>query len=435
MIFLTILSCIIFSLTTYFFDNKVEAAEAIMQYRFYVMFMIFTGKMNAKNNMMFDIKHLLALPINKYEIILTKSFADAIQLLPIGLVFLYGFANAYPAYHILFVSLIFILALAFAHIIAFNKRVDFSRMQHSQASFKNSFLYFHKYLEMFLQIILGVFAIGLIMVVFEKKILLKEYSFFILLIVAIFLGANSSLKMLMDETRSYFVLKRDFFRIGWKVFVVGLPLILFDSLYKGEGVLKNYLALDDPFISRLKNKISEIDNITNKEFLLAIAQEDNIKLSEYYKDAENIPWNAEIMGSYAPHLAVSLGKVKILKQLVEYNPEILNMEGKYKKRTPLFSAVKRCRMKAIEYLISKKVNLSHIDNEGNSPLIIAAKNKCFGGVLLLSSHGADIAFKNKDKKDVFSYVTKRSGISYVLKKNHPSPEHRIKRDLANEKKD
>ena len=405
----------------------------MMQYSFYVMFMIFTGKMNAKNNMMFDIKHLLALPINKYEIIITKSFADTVQLLPIGLVFLYGFSNSYPNYHISFVSLIFILVITFAHIIAFNKRVDFSRMQHSQASFKNSFLYFHKYLEMFLQIILGVIAIGLIVVVFEKNILLKEYSFFILLIVAIFLGANSSLKMLMDETRSYFVLRRDLFRIGWKVIVVGLPLILFDSFYRGNGAFQKYLAPNDPLISKMKNKINEIENITNKEFLLAIAQEDNVKLEEYYREPENIPWNAEIMGSYAPHLAVTLGKIEILKKLVEYNPNILNKVGKYKKRTPLYSAAKRCKMEAIEYLISKKVDINHIDNEGNSPMIIAAKNNCYGGLLLLSSRGADTNHTNDDKKNVFSYIKKRSGISYLLKKNQPKVQRELKRSLANEK--
>ena len=53
--FLAILSFVILVLTLYFHDSLEDAGSTMMQYSFYVMFMIFTGKMNARNNMMFDI--------------------------------------------------------------------------------------------------------------------------------------------------------------------------------------------------------------------------------------------------------------------------------------------------------------------------------------------------------------------------------------------
>ncbi len=428
--FLTVLSFIIYGLTTYFFETHKGAAEAMMQYSFYVMFMIFTGKMNARNNLMFDIKHLLALPLSKYEIIFLKSIADIVQLIPIASVFLYGFSISFPDFHFLFIVILFLMALTLANIIAFNKRVDFSRMQHSQASFKNSFLYFHKYLEMFIQIILAVFSIGMVLVVFEKNIMLREYGFLILLIVAVFLATQSSLKMLKDETRSYFVFRRDAFRIGWKVLVVAIPLLIFDHIYKDKSFLKEHFKQSDPIVQKLKNKIEEIENITDKKFLLALVQNDEKSIAGYLKDPESIPWEAEIMGSYAPHLSVNMGKLDLLKQFVAIKPDIINMEGKYRKRTPIFSAVKRCHMEVLEYLIENKVDINHKDNTGMTPILFAAQNKCLGGVILLSSNGADLDVKDKLNQDIYYYLGNRSGLSYLLRKKHAK---KPQRELASEK--
>ncbi|MAX66574.1 MAG: ankyrin repeat domain-containing protein [Bacteriovoracaceae bacterium] len=425
--FLGFLALVIFGLCFYFFESRKEMGEYMMQYSFYVLFMIFTGKMNSRNNMMFDIKHLVALPLSNYQIIILKSFADSFQLLPIALTFLYGFSLAFPEHNILIITLIFYMLLSLGNIIAFNKRIDFSRMQHSKTSYKNSFLFLHKYLEMFLQIILVVGIVSSILLIFDKKIILIEYSFFLLMIIGLFVASMSSLKMLKDETRSYFILKRDSFRIGWKLIVVIVPLFLFHNIYKKQDVFKQFGLKQDPFTSELIKKVEKIDNFTDKRFLLSIIQNDQKAVDEYLAEPTTIPWTAELMGSYPPHLAALSGRMDILKKMQNVRPDIIHMQGKYKKKTPLFSALRKCQLDIAKYLIEKGSDIDAVDSDGNTPMIEAAKNGCYGGVVLLHQSGADIKIKNNDEKSIMAFLPKKSGLKYILS-------HQSKRNLASEQK-
>lgn len=415
--FLTILSLVIISLTTYFFEDVDERGSAMMQYSFYVMFMIFTGKMNAKNSMMFDIKHLVGLPLSKVEIVFTKSLADTLQLIPIASVFLYGFSLSFEGYHPILIASILVLAVTFGNIIAFNKRIDFSRMQHSKASFKNSFLYLHKYLEMFIQIILAVTGVAIILTVFESNIFMQEYGFFIFMTTALFLSGFNTLKMLKDETRSYFIFKRDISRIAIKLFVVGLPLLAFHRFYKsGEGkMLAKQVFAQNTVANDIKKKLEKLDDMGNRKFLLMLVGQEEDKLKKYIADGHEIPWDAEIMGNYPMHIAVISGNTNIVKTLLDVNPDAINKAGKFKNTTPIFGAVRACDMNMIEFLIENNANLNHQRADGDTPIHLAAKRKCYGGAILLGQGGADLNIKNKEGKLVYDFISKRTGIPSLLK--------------------
>jgi hypothetical protein len=378
--------------------------------------MIFTGKINAKNSMMFDIKHLVGMPLSKREIVFLKSLADTFQMLPIALVFLYGVYFALPQYHIVFIAIMLFLAIAFGNIIAFNKRIDFSRMQHSKASFKNSFLYLHKYLEMFIQIILTIVGIALIISIFDKNIFMQEYGFFILLIVALFLAASNTLKMLKDETMSYFIFKRDVSRIVLKLLVVVIPLFAFHKIYKGEKgeSLKKKLFAKNTIVDTLKSKLDTIENLTNRKFMLYIVSRQEKELENYIKDGKTIPWETHIMGHYPVHIGAATGNKKIVALLLKQKPEMINQLGKFKKSTPIYAAINACNLDMMDYLVKQNADLNHVDSEGNTPLIVAAQKKCYGGVIMLKNRGADVLVKNIKGDDVYDYIGKKTGIAYLL---------------------
>ena len=422
--FLSVLALFILGISSYFIDNPKELGTSIMQYSMYVMFIMFTGKMNSRNSMMFDIKYLLSLPLTKTQIIYIKSLADTVQFLPVALVFLYGFSLGFPEYHTVMAGIILFLGLSLANIIAFSKRIDFSRMQHSKASFKNSFLFFHKYLEMFIQIIIVIIAVGLVMVIFEKNTFMLEYSLVILMCIGVFFSAAGALKMLKDETRSYFIYKRDLFRISWKVVVVAVPLLSFHSVYKKPNLLKNIGIEDQELQAELQEKASFIGEAENKTFLLTLLQSDEKGFFEYLKNGNDIPWETDLMGSYPPHLAAVSGNLNILSKMIEIKPEIVNLEGKYKKKTPLFSAIRSCKIPTIELLINKGAYLNHQDIEGNTPVIYAAQRKCYGAIFLLKEKGADLGYYNKENKTLADYIPRKTGLHFTLNLSpnldHPS---------------
>lgn len=414
--FLSVLSFVILFLCSYFYETQKELGEALMQYTFYVMFMIFTGKMNAKNSMMFDIKQLLAMPLTKTETVLLRAFTDTIQLFPTAAVFLYGFNLAFPTYHLAFISILLILVLAVGNMIAFNKRIDFSRMQHSKASFKNSFLFLHKYLEMIIQLILVIIAGGVVFTLFEKDVFMLEYGFLILIIVGLFVTASNTLKMLKDETRSYFVFKRDIVRIGSKLIIVIVPLMLFHKVYKSDEGLKAFGIEKNSFTTSLMEKAKYIENAGNKRFLLTIIQNDKKAFHKYLKEGNSIPWDADLMGGYAPHLATASTDLDILKQLIKLRPDAVNLAGKYKQKTPLFSAIRNCNLKVVEFLIEKGANINHQDINGDTAAIFAAKRNCYGGILVLNQHGANMKLTNLKGHNIANFIGKKSGMAFILLK-------------------
>lgn len=414
---LSFLSFVILFLCHYFFEDQKELGSALMQYSFYVMFMIFTGKMNAKNSMMFGIKHLVGLPLSKAEIVFLKSFADTLQLLPIACVFLYGFSLTFPNYHIPLILLIMFLSIAFGNIVAFNKRIDFSRMQHSKASFKNSFLYLHKYLEMFIQIILAVIGVAIILSVFKDSIFMQEYGFLIFIITAMFLAAFNTLKMLKDETRSYFIIRRDVFRIFIKIFVVGVPLLGFHHFYKSDigKSLGQQMIAQNAFLGDLQSKLAEMDDLQNRQFLLMLVGQKEKELRQFIDGGNKIPWSYEVMGSYPIHIAVMTGNKKMIKILLNQAPEEVNRPGKSRLRTPIYSAIKSCNIEILELLIEHQANLDYQERDGNTPLHYASRRNCYGAVVLLGQNKASTKLKNKNGKTVFDLVSKKTGIPGLLK--------------------
>jgi len=430
--FLSVFVVFMVFVVDYFMDTRQEFGEAIMQYSSYVLFVLFTGKMNAKNSQMFDIKHLLAMPLTKKEIIFSKSVADIVQISPVCISFLWGFHIKFPDYHLPMVIVIFILLMTVMNIIAFIKRIDFFRMQHSKSHFRNMFLFAHKYLELMIVILFVAIAVGLVLAVFGKNNLMMEYSFAVLLIVAIFMSTMNALKMLKDETLSYFLYKRDIFRIGWKLVLLIGPGMMFHWAYKGKLQDNGFVNVPDS----LAEPLQKISNIESQRFMLSILTKDEDYLKNYLNEKKPIPWDTEVRGMYPVHAAVFGNQLELLSEMIKLRPEVVNKPGAEMNSTPLFVAMKQCHIEAADLLIQAGAKVDHKNKDGETALMYAAKFGCAGGVMQMIDAGANPFLKNKKNVSAYALIeSKKNGVfDYLVKKEVlPAQKPLAKRSLASEK--
>lgn len=433
--FLSVLVILMVLLIHYFMDSPEEIGEALMQYSAYILFVIFTGKLNAKNSQMFDIKHLLAFPLSKREIIFTKSVADLVQMSPVIVTFLWGFHVKFPEYHLIMVVVIFLLALTAMNINAFSKRIDFFRMQHSKSHFRNMFLYAHKYLELMIVLLFLAISVSVIFGVFGKNTLMMEYSLIILITTAIFISTMNALRMLKDETLSYFFYKRDIFRMGWKLMLLVGPGLLFHAVYKGKIGDSQLAGAPADF----RENLSLISNIESQRFMLAALTSDEDYLNDFMKDKKPVPWDTQVKGMYPVHAAVHSDQTELLSYLIDLKPEAVNKPGKELKSTPLFVAMRKCHLGSAEILIQAGANINYQNKNGNTPLGYALNSGCAGGVLRLIEAGADVQLKNKKGvTDLARLESSKSGLYEYLRAKEMIPaadfeKKPISRGIASEK--
>jgi ankyrin repeat protein len=73
-------------------------------------------------------------------------------------------------------------------------------------------------------------------------------------------------------------------------------------------------------------------------------------------------------------------------------------------------------LETAESLLDHGANINQQQLDGNTAIMIAARQKCFGGVILLSEFGADLDLQNKDGK-VLAHFLEGSGIDYIIERN------------------
>lgn len=421
--------CFFILLIAHFFNTDLtKVGDDILSYSTSLIGFIIVGKMSLRNNAMFDIKHLLGLPLSKAQIVLHKSIADLVHFFPVSFVWIYGLSLSYPDYHTAIIFIIFHLLLVMLNMIALNKRIDFARIQHSSASFKNSFLFLNKYLNVYLQI--GFFAIIFFLILaISKSILWREYAFFVFVLFLLMGAYFSTLKILKDESLSYFVARRDIKRMGWKVMVVSFPIMLFITFKNGIDLKNEKTNLGDAsYIQRFSHEMQRYtQNMSKKADLMKLANADSSELENYLKENKTLPWNTEVMGGKLSHIAAGKGNLEVLQTVLKMKPEEVNSIGTIKNRTPIFTALNSCQLKVADYLLEQGANINHQDIDGNTPILFAAKSGCFGGVLLLKERGADLTIINNEKEKINDLV-KESGLAHYW----DLTEARI---IASEKKD
>ena len=108
----------------------------------------------------------------------------------------------------------------------FDTDIEQPRLENAKSSFLNRLIYVRKYTEM---MFFGVFVIYVALAInmTPNSMAIKQYFIIILLSLALGFKFHRTLKLMKDESLSYFKPKRDLFKIGWKVGVFAIPAILF----------------------------------------------------------------------------------------------------------------------------------------------------------------------------------------------------------------
>ncbi len=415
------IACLFIVGISYITNTEIKnIGQDILSYSSSLIFFIIVGKVSMKSNSMFDIKHQQGLPLNKGQVVLTKSFADLVHFFPTSFLWIYGLKLSFPEYHALATFFIFHVLLIMLNMLALNKRIDFARIQHASASFKNSILFLNKYLNLHLQGAMF-FIIFTVITISTMDPLAKEYALFIFVCTLLILSYFSTLKMLKDESLSYFMPFRDIKRMGGKFLFIGLPIIAIFTLGgKGEGPHTSFANDIKKEYFKYKGQVSGSTDIVK---LGKGSRED---IDNYIKSHKSLPWSAHILGRKLPHLAAGNGNIEVLKALIELKPVSVNMLGSLKQRTPLFTALKACKLESVDLLVNAGAEINHQDKDGNTPILFAAKSGCYGGVMLLRNRGANLVLKNNKKEDL-NKVARKSGLVKFWKLERS-------RSIASEKK-
>ncbi len=415
LLYLTCFTLLIFGFSYWLMDDAKSLGESLMTYSLYLLGMISMTKATPKSSMMFDIKHLLALPLTKIEIIVLKSITDIVLVTPVIVLFTYGFILSGLKYHLISFVIIFLMGLTIVNIIIFNKRIDSYRMEHVKSSFTSNLKWFDVFITSGLSFLLLGGSVFTIFILTKDNIWVQEYAMGIFLFALFFFATSRTLKLLKDETRSYFILRRD---LGWlfvKILVFTVPIItpvLMKTNKQFATTLDNGLK-STPF-EEVATELEQMTDLEGKKVLLSIIEGRDEVVLDYMEERKSLPWQSEIFGNYPPHLAVLYNRKKVLEKMIELKPEVVNLEGKVKKRTPIYSALKSCNLPMLKNLVNHGGNINHVDIEGDNPAIFAAKKSCYGGLIYLKEVGVDLEHKNKKGLNAANYIDRKTGLIEVL---------------------
>lgn len=395
------------------------------------------------NKKKFSLKYLLSLPLSKSELILTKVTSDFIYFIPAMTLAFFGIRLNKLEFSVIPLIIILFQAVTFVAFFMFDTDIEQPRLENAKSSFLNRLIYVRKYAEM---IFFGIFVIYVALAInmTPTSMAIKQYFIIILLSLSLGFKYHRTLKLMKDESLSYFKPKRDLFKIGWKVSVFAIPAIFFhifgyqlpsrfgsNPIYsriqygKKVNIEKNLEFFAQNKINKsgftplsaviLSGRSDILDELIARN--IEISDEDIIS-TEKYKDVSPI------------HLAAISGKVEILKKLL--NDKNINLESKGFKNTPLNFAAMNCNLEALDYLISKGADINHQDKSGNTPLIYSSKAKCYPAMVILLESEANPFLKNDKDLDLAHYL-KKSKFKYLVERLTPG-KPKIQRGLAGEKK-
>jgi hypothetical protein len=165
--------------------------------------------------------------------------------------------------------------------------------------------------------------------------------------------------------------------------------------FETANLLKNKINLDLTSPS-INNTILEYTQVDDQWLPRQIRwfHENNINLDTILnQQPSGSPINLSDCEMYIENLAYH-SKEAVLT-LIQLKPELLNKRNPYTGRTVLFSALHKADL--LNALITTGVDLDVLDDEGNSPLIIATIRGYYRNALILVGYGAktDIPFQDR----------------------------------------
>ena len=375
------------------------------------------------NRKKYNLKYLLSLPISKNQLILSKGISDFIYFLPAVLVAVMAAENSSKVHFSSFYVFIILLQLIiFVGFILFDTDIETPRLENSKSSFLNRLVHIRKMINLFFFIIFSALSFMLIISA-NISDLLKVY--FIMIILSIVLGFKfyGTLKLLIDESLSYFKPKRDLLRLSFKIAVIVIPILSFNimgiHIPSKYGKDKIFAQIESTKSLLSKDIISKLNrnHISQKGFspMNASILEGKEKIvDQLLNNGYKLKWNKSIRsgeerGLYPIHLAIKSGNIHLISRILDLNPSILQQRIKRKGKnwTPLQYASALCNAKVVDILLHNGAGINEIDSIGNTALNIATIKNCKTVAMLLLESGADFTIKNHKNKIAMDYINKK----------------------------
>ena len=147
----------------------------------------------------------------------------------------------------------------------------------------------------------------------------------------------------------------------------GRKPIHYAALFKGPGPLKVLIDNNCNVNDREKNEFTPLIHACRA------GRYENVKiLLENQADPLARPGGGQCMGIHYACLKDTEDNLKIIKLLLEKNPELIDINGKDRK-TPLHFAVLYNCYKIVEFLVKSGANLNKGDKYGRTPLLLSCK--------------------------------------------------------------
>lgn len=411
-----------------------ESAEIFVSVAFYAtLYVYYTNKRKT------HIKYYLSLPISKAKLLLNKVFSEFVFFIPA--IYLLNMGAYYYKLEIHHIALTFILMQVgvLVSLFLFDSAVEEPRLENAKASFMNRLVYVRKTMD-FLFRFVAIAYLGAAIYILQIETIFKEYMVIILLGVVIFFKFQNSLRLIKDESLSYFISKRDLVRAGWKFGIVLVPVLAFKpasdylSAYGDHKVIEYIINNDQEKVAQYYQEHQSWDLKLKNNFTptLVAIRHGNVEVLDYLvKTGAPIPGDNAVQGfgvhgMKAAHLAFLSKSPDMVAYLGEKYPELLAGQTNTEKKTALHMAVDTCDGKMIDALLETPVNLNIQNLDGETAIVSAAKNKCYYGILALANKSADVTIMDEKGDGVFDYL-KNNSFRYLIEKKYP---HQFQRYLA-----
>ncbi|MCO4753947.1 MAG: ankyrin repeat domain-containing protein [Bacteriovoracaceae bacterium] len=432
------LTCLVFIAYFYFqyIGSKLMAGETFVSIAFYALLYAFFS-----NKKKFNLKYLVSLPMPKSQMLLVKACSDIVFFLPfMALAFAGAKLSNLPVGSFTLVILLF-QASVMVSLYLFDSDIEQPRLENTRASFVNRLVYVRKGLDSFFGLAMaGIF--GSIIYASELPQSTKQQALVVCAFLVIGLKYFKSLKLLKNESLSYFVFKRDLLGMGWKSSLLVAPVLfvvangglksLTPSPYGNNELYKAIVSNDLVKLKKLSSK-GEKSNLAGYTPLLVAAQEGNIQAFEMLLNQSTnlnaVVTNKKFSGLGLSHVAALSNNPSMMDRVLTLQEDGLDLLSPQKK-TPLMVAAQYCRAQMVDHLLSKGANPNLQSEKGDTALILAVKNACDSSVAVLLENKALATIKDHEGKTAFDYLNEKSTIKYLLKRKLPKEYIEAKRDLA-----
>lgn len=422
-------------LFNYFKSDKNPDGDILFSVAFYAMLYAFYS-----NRRKINLKYLLSLPLSKAQLILTKVTSDFVYFIPSMALAFWGVMHTDLEFSAIPLIIILFQGVTFVAFVIFDGDIEQPRLENAKSSFINRLIYARKAIDfMFFSAFIIYVAMAVNMTPISMAI--KQYFIIILLFLVLGMKFHRTLKLMKVEDLSYFIPRRDLFKIGWKVGIFAIPAVAFyfsglqmPSKYGREKIYSMIQYGKTKGIEEEVNKITKIKH-TKKGYtpITASILSGRVDvLNLLLEKGFEIDWEEEIntdeaQGLFPIHLAAMSGQKKMVEKLISLNKDIVDQHSIELKTSPLGMASKRCLPEIVDALVRQGAQLNYQDKNGDTPLILASKRKCYATISVLLDLGAKQEILNQDQKVAIEYIKKGNFKYLFTRRSSEKP----RRSLAN----